>query len=210
MNTEKKTFSPRIILVDTNEELVKEWTFYFAEFENIEIHCGDIIPVIEKHKSAHIVSPANSFGDMQGGIDLVYYNYFGHKLEEKIQTLIQETKHSELVVGDALILEEYKLPRMIFAPTMRVPMNISNTINVYLAFRAVLIAIYDYNYSCQFDQIEMVICPGMGTGIGKVSPAMCAKQMYKAYIDFLNPPRHLDLLNLTKYHCDMLQVTENI
>ena len=201
----KKKFSTRIILVDTNAELVEEWRFYFGEFENIEIYHGDIIPVIEQHKSAYIVSPANSFGDLQGGIDLVYYNYFGHELEEKLQSVIRETKHGELVVGDSLILADYGMQPMIFAPTMRVPMNISNTVNVYLAFRAVLIAIYDHNFSSNFDRIETVICPGMGTGIGKISPAICAKQMYKAYTDFLNPPRHYDLVQMTREHLALIE-----
>ncbi len=156
----------RIILVDTNQELIDQFRWYFGDCPEFTIIQSDIIPIIEQYPDARIVSPANSFGDLQGGIDLVYYTYSGYQLEERLQSKIISDKHGELIVGDYLLLN-----RFIFAPTMRVPMNISHTCNVYLAFRAVLIA-------CRENNIETIICPGLGTGIGHVPPSVCAKQMY--------------------------------
>ena len=184
----------RLILVDTNAELVKEWISYFGDMENVTIIESDIIPIIEQYPEAYIVSPANSFGDMQGGIDLVYYAHFGYQLEEKLQSKIIAEKYGELIVGDFVVVD-----RFIFAPTMRVPMNISYTVNVYLAFRAALIASLENN-------IDTIICPGLGTGIGRVSPNMCAKQMYAAYIAITSPRNHYDLYQMSKEHSEMLKI----
>ena len=131
---------------------------------------------------------------MQGGIDLVYYTHFGYQLEEKLQAKIISEKYGELIVGDYLLLD-----RFIFAPTMRVPINISHTVNVYLAFRAVLIAALENN-------IETIICPGLGTGVGHVSPNMCAKQMYQAYVAIISPRNHYDLDQMSKEHLNMFKI----
>ena len=186
----------RIILVDTNAELVKEWNNYFGDLDNVTIIESDVIPMIEKYSEAFIVSPANSFGDMQGGIDLVYYTHFGYQLEEKLQAKIISEKYGELIVGDYLVLD-----RFIFAPTMRVPMNISHTVNVYLAFRAVLIAALENN-------IDTILCPGLGTGIGRVSPKTCAKQMYEAYTTITSPRNHYDLIQMSKDHLEMFKKSD--
>lgn len=182
----------RIILVDTNPKVIAELRWWFNDHPEFTIVESDIVPIIKQYPNAHIVSPANSFGDLQGGIDLVYYTYFGYELEEKLQSKIISDKRGELIVGDYLLLD-----RFIFAPTMRVPMNISQTCNVYLAFRAVLIA-------AQENTIETIICPGLGTGVGHVPPSVCAKQMYKAYIEVTQPRRHYDLEQMSKEYSEML------
>lgn len=155
-----------------------------------------------------IVSPANSFGDLQGGIDLIYFRRFGYKLEKRLQQEIIDKKFGELVIGDALILPmitSYNYQYLISAPTMRVPMNIENTINVYLAFRAILIELIKFNSVNAGSKIHHVVCPGLGTGIGKVPPDLCAKQMYQAYNIISRPDHYLDL---AKQSCEHIQITE--
>lgn len=51
------------------------------------------------------VSPANSFGFMDGGVDLVYSRHFGWHVQERLQKAIQSMKFSELLVGQALAVE---------------------------------------------------------------------------------------------------------
>jgi len=41
-------------------------------------------------------------------------------------------------------------------------------------------------------KINIVACPGLGTGIGKMPYAEAAEQMAMAYKNFLNPPKYLD------------------
>jgi O-acetyl-ADP-ribose deacetylase (regulator of RNase III) len=104
--------------------------FYFDRYDNFLIAETNILHKIDSDtntdKIIGVVSPANSFGDMQGGIDLAYYNYFGHELEEEIQDHILNVKYGELCVGDAvIILIRNKLDiHMIVAPTMRIPSGV--------------------------------------------------------------------------------------
>jgi O-acetyl-ADP-ribose deacetylase (regulator of RNase III) len=63
---------------------------------------------------------------------------------------------------------------------MRVPADISTTVNVYLAFRAALIAVLAHNESTKAP-IQTLLVPGLGTGIGAVAPTAAARQMRLAY-----------------------------
>ncbi|MDB5035627.1 MAG: Appr-p processing protein [Chlorobi bacterium] len=159
-------------------EMVSELEKYFGEFENVEIIYGDIL----RSTADAIVSPANSFGYMDGGIDLVYTQHFGWDLEKRLRKLLVEKHDGELPVGQAVIVEtlDPRIPYLISAPTMRVPSNIENTVNVYWAFRAVLRAVREHN--AEFPgTINSILCPALGTGEGRMPYARCAWQMYYAY-----------------------------
>ena len=96
-------------LCDFNQELIDMWKLYFDDMPNFKFYSCDIFSVpIPTYTVNAIVSPSNSFGDLQGGIDLVYFKKFGYKLEEQLQQTIIEKKFGELVIGDALILEMNK------------------------------------------------------------------------------------------------------
>ena len=85
-----------------------------------------------------IVSPANSFGFMGGGIDAAYARFFGRDLESRLQAKLRKDFYGGLPVGQAILLlptQHRLIPWLISAPTMRVPMDISNTPNAFLAFR---------------------------------------------------------------------------
>ncbi|HIE01104.1 MAG TPA: hypothetical protein EYP59_12595 [Thiotrichaceae bacterium] len=60
-------------LVDINPILVKAWKSTFYEFSNVNVIEADILSIAENT----IVSPANSYGFMDGGIDQFYTDYFG-------------------------------------------------------------------------------------------------------------------------------------
>lgn len=119
-------------LWDTNKEIVDEWESQFEGLNSFKFYCCDIFDVLVSNKNINaIVLPANSFGDLQGGIDLVYFNYFGHNLEDRLRKTIMEEKYGELIVGDAIILPMNGIyNHFISAPTMRVPMIVSGSINV--------------------------------------------------------------------------------
>jgi O-acetyl-ADP-ribose deacetylase (regulator of RNase III) len=82
-----------------------------------------------------------------------------------------------------------KVPFLISAPTMRVPMSIPDTVNVYLATRAAMILV---KYGELDDgtkvngAVKTLAMPGMGTGIGRVSPRIAARQMKDAIEDILH------------------------
>lgn len=167
-----------VYLRDVNAGVVAAWNATFADMSDVHISCGDIF----ERKADAIVSPANSFGYMDGGIDLLYSRFFGWTLQTDLQRVIAKQHHGELPVGQAAIVatgHEF-IPFLVSAPTMRVPSDISATVNVYLAFRAALIAVLAYNARTK-SPIRTLLAPGLGTGIGAVAPAAAARQMRAAY-----------------------------
>jgi hypothetical protein len=67
-------------LRDISKDVVSAWEVEFADEADVHVSHGDIFGL----KADAIVSPANSFGHMDGGIDLVYSNFFGWDLEARL------------------------------------------------------------------------------------------------------------------------------
>ncbi len=78
-------------------------------------------------------------------------------------------------------------PYLVCAPTMRVPENIRDTINPYMAMRATLLAVLKFNAD-HGPRIRTLVVPGLGTGVGRVPAARCASQMRLAYDLVIQPP----------------------
>ncbi|MEZ6139182.1 MAG: macro domain-containing protein [Zavarzinella sp.] len=123
-----------IVLASVESELAEAWERFCAQLEGVTVHRGSILDV---HCDA-IVSPANSFGFMDGGIDHLYSQHFGWQVQRRLQDTIRTRHHGELVVGQAEIIptDDARIPFVIAAPTMRVPMILRDTVNPYLAARA--------------------------------------------------------------------------
>lgn len=170
--------TPTILLRDLSEEMTSEWRQAFAQFPEVEVSCGDILNL----KADAIVSPANSFGYMDGGIDQAYSHFFGWEIQTTLQQKLFREHFGELPVGQAVILPtgHKDIPLLISAPTMRIPSTISNSLNAYLAFRAVLILIVEHN-RMHTPGIDTVLVPGMGTGVGRMPYGRAANQMRAAY-----------------------------
>jgi O-acetyl-ADP-ribose deacetylase (regulator of RNase III) len=169
------------------------WSSVFNGYSDIEISCGDIFDL----KADAIVSPANSFGFMDGGIDLAYTRYFGQSLQNNLQKVIREEYYGELPVGNAVIIKtgNANIKYLISAPTMRIPQDISKTVNAYLAFRAALIEVKKFNEK-NCNEINSILCPGLGTLTGNMPPRVCAVQMKKAYdLIVAGPPVFPNSLN---------------
>jgi len=179
----EKSMDIQIFLRGTNVKLVNAWKKEFNDYPNVKVLRGDIFGL----KADAIISPANSFGFMDGGIDLLYSEYFGWDLQEALQEKIRNEYYGELPVGNAIIIETQNsdIKYLISCPTMRVPEDVSNTINAYLAFRAGLIETIKFNNN-SLDKITSILCPGLGTGTGMLPETICAKQMKYAYDSVLS------------------------
>ena len=179
-----------LILCDVNPEVVAAWRVYFQDTPNVTVTQGSIFEV----RCDALVSPANSFGFMDGGIDMAISQYFGWGVQEELQTLIRRKHHGELLVGQAEIVPTHhvRIPHVITAPTMRVPTILGReTVNIYLATRAVLLLVQHGSFEDGTpirELVQRVAVPGMGTGVGKVPPEVCARQMKQAVDDFLKGP----------------------
>lgn len=168
----------KFFLRDRSKEVTEAWASHFKGIAQVEVSIGDIFAV----QADAIVSPANSFGYMDGGIDLAYSYRFGWHLQERLQEVIRNEHDGELPVGQAVIIptRHDDIRWLISAPTMRVPMVIASTVNAYLAFRAVIRAVREHNKQNP-ESINTVLCPGLGTATGAMPPDRCARQMLAAY-----------------------------
>lgn len=166
-------------LRDINPAVTTALEVAFADEPAVTVSQGDILAVT----GDAIVSPANSFGYMDGGIDLLYSRYFGYGLEEALRARLRDEHYGELPVGQALMVAtgHAKIPFLVSAPTMRVPDSISRTVNVYLACRAALIAVRAHNERTGAKPITTLLMPGLGTGVGDMPPERAARQMRLAW-----------------------------
>lgn len=165
---------------------------YFQNTENVEIIRG---PFEAVHEFDCMVSAANSFGLMDGGVDAAITAYFGTQLQKRVQRHILSEYLGEQPVGTAFVTEtdNSKHPWLVHAPTMRVPLIIDGTDAVYNATRAALLAIVQHNKSAGEDRkIESVVFPAMGAGCGQVPPDSVARQMKLAWDSFSNPPKAIN------------------
>lgn len=171
-----------IILTAVEVDLADAW----------QRHCGDLPGVTVHHGSIFdlgvdaAISPANSFGFMDGGIDRLYSHHFGWAVQDRLRELIRTRHHGELLVGAAEVVEtgNPRIPFLIAAPTMRVPMVLADTVNPYLAARAALLLIRHGVFpagplagEAVAAAVTSVALPGLGTGVGRVNPETCARQV---------------------------------
>lgn len=163
----------KIQLVDRSEKMIEAWTKEFSGCDDVSIHLDDFFSV----EAQCIVSPANSFGFMGGGLDGVISRRLGKQTQINVQKYIKNTLIGELLVGQAIMVEtgDKDFPFCLSAPTMRVSLNINNTPNIYLASKAIFATLLTYPL------LKSVNISGLGTGVGGVSPEHCAEQMRLAY-----------------------------
>ena len=179
----------KLILVDPQPALYAAWRNHFGELPDVEIVNGYFEKLSEFDC---MVSAANSFGLMDGGVDLAIIRFFGGSLEQRVQKHILKKYLGEQPIGTSFIIEtgHEKHPFLAHTPTMRIPMTIALTDNVYVAMWAMLLAVYRHNLS-EDRKIRSIACPGLGTATGRVPYDEAARQMALAYQKFLNPPSHI-------------------
>lgn len=182
----------KLILIDPNPVLCNEWKKSFENYEEVEIINGYFE---ELEEFDCMVSAANSFGLMDGGVDYAIIKYFGTDLEKRVQQRIIEKYRGEQPVGTSMIVEtnHAKHPFIAHTPTMRVPLKIARTDNVYKAMFAMLLSVHNHNVEVENSvKINIVACCGLGTATGRVSEEDAARQMQLAYKNFKNPPSRID------------------
>ena len=192
----------KLYLIDSKSELCDKWRQVFSCYPEVDVRTGDYF----QQSVDAIVSPANSFGIMDGGLDLAIRNELGFQVETDIQKVILNKYHGEMPIGTAEIIDTNhdRWSYMISAPTMRIPENVAFTLNAYIAFRAILIAINSFNEKNSELPIKSLVCSGLGTGIGSMEPTKCAAQMRSAYKLIKEPARISSFAEIHKSHLSLL------
>jgi O-acetyl-ADP-ribose deacetylase (regulator of RNase III) len=169
----------RVSLCDRNPDVARALATGFRDVEGVEVLEGDLLDL----DCDALVSPANSFTYMDGGIDQHIDRFYEGAAQRAALARIAERFYGELPVGVATIIEmtSRRFPFLVVAPTMRVPGdNLGGTINAYLAMRAALAAVLDHNLGAN-RRINGIAVPGLGTGVGGMAPDDSALQMRAAY-----------------------------
>src|SRR5512134_1227637 len=124
----------RLHLVDHDGDLIDAWADPFARFPEVTVQQGNLLAVAEHC----VVSPANSYGFMDGGIDAAYRAFFGAQIEQTVRDAITRRPEGHLPVGASLVVRtgHEHVPFMIVAPTMTVPEQVESR-HCYRAMRAV-------------------------------------------------------------------------
>jgi len=152
---------------------------------------GDITQV----DAEGVVNPANSLGEMGGGVAGLLRRKGGEVIEAEAMA------QAPIPVGSAVATGAGQLPfrRVIHAPTMERPAVRTTVDRVGMATRAAL--------KCGDEAgLLSLAFPGMGTGVGRVSPSEAARIMVQAARGF--EPRHLRRVYFVAFEEEMYRAFE--
>jgi O-acetyl-ADP-ribose deacetylase (regulator of RNase III) len=172
-----------LVLCAVDEPLARAWEAQAQGRPGVRVHHGSTLDV----PAQAMVSPANSFGWMRGGIDAVYAEAFPN-VEQNVRSGILAFHGGELPIGEALIVPTgVPAPAwLISAPTMRRPGELlpADTVHPYLAARGVFrlwqTGLLDDGAPIR-KAVQSIALPGLGTGYGGVAPTVCARQVMAAW-----------------------------
>ncbi|WP_444941042.1 hypothetical protein ACJJI3_22930 [Microbulbifer sp. ZKSA004] len=135
---------------------MEAWSEVFEDVEIVDVIEGDFF----SESADAIVSPANSFGIVDGGLDLPIRDRLGFQVEDRVQARFKYDFHGELPIGSAVVVptSHENWPYLMSAPTMRMPEDVSNTLNAYYVFRAILNSVQLFNRSNFPEGINSILC----------------------------------------------------
>lgn len=175
-----------ILKVINEKEKQKKNFFSFHSNKELELDFinSELNELFELNKIDIIVSPANSYGHMTGGIDTDICK-LDHTIQNKVYAKIHQSFYKDMdnepyiPVG---VCEPVKINNnlsIFIAPTMKHPKDVSNTNNTFLAFNSILI----YLQSLFYHYPNLIIaCPCLGTGIGNMDSKKSAKQILYTFL----------------------------
>ena len=174
-----------IYLLDNNPSMVAEWKRAFKGVSDVRVICEDFATFMDENNVECVVSPANSYGFMDGGFDLAITEYFGDELMEKVQRLILKNYYGEQPVGTSLICRIPQTDKyLIHTPTMRVPSIIKDPMVVYHCMRSTMIKALN-------NGIGTIVIPAFGGKCGQLDYGVIADLMREAYNQITKAPFRL-------------------
>ncbi|WEO92992.1 macro domain-containing protein [Streptomyces sp. FXJ1.172] len=172
----------RVVLTDVNERVVEAWRAAFADTPGIEIRKGSIL---DEDVDAW-VTPTNSQGRMDGGVDAVIKRCLGSGIQVRVQRAIRDRFAGPMPVGSAVCVPSgATVPLYLISTptTVRSSQNVSATLNVALECAAAFQAVHRQNRK-KPGSIRSVALVGMGAQTGQVPAQVCANLMWTGYTLF--------------------------
>jgi len=171
-----------VVLKDVNAKVVQAWRSAFADTPEVAIAKGSIL---DERVDAW-VSPTNSLGRMDGGVDAAIKRHLGAGIQLRVQRAIRDEFGAALPIGSAVCVPSGAAsPRfLISTPTMTHSVqDVRETLNVALACAAAFQAIHMQN-AREPGSITSVALVGMGAATGRVPAQVCANLMWAGYTLF--------------------------
>lgn len=172
----------KFLFFDVNTKKINEYEIILKQYTNLCFLNCSLNDLVTDYKFDILVSPANSFGDMTGGIDLAISKKWPN-IVKNVLNKVNESKYRDsgdrkyIPVGVCEIVDLDINKYLLIAPTMYLPGNINNSNNIERAFSAILEMTKNYK--------NMIIaCPCLGTGIGGLTGTDSALQIKNAIDKF--------------------------
>lgn len=156
----------------------------------IRFEVGDLTKIAAEA----IVNPANSEGEMGGGVAGAIRKRGGKRIEQEAMEL------APIPIGEAVLTTaggKLACDYVIHAPTMEVPVQKTSVNNIRKAMKAALTLARE-------EEIKSLAIPGMGTGTGRVPVDEAAKAMIAVLKESPALTEHLDELILVDMNPDMV------
>ena len=174
------TYNPlvniKVYLLDINNNFTDALKKEFKPYEEVEVVNDDFTHFMDTHKDIKcIVSPANSFGYMDGGYDVAITDYFGNEVQKEVRKYIDKHLFGEQPIATSIMLNIPNTDKkLIHTPTMRLPSPIKDPFIVYQCMRTTMMMVISNN-------IKSVVIPAFGGLTGRLSPKIVAKYMVEGY-----------------------------
>lgn len=161
----------KYILFDIDNSKTKVWKRLLSDKIVIDVVCASVCDI----KADIYVSPANSYGQLDGGIDKVYRTMF-HGIQYAVNDRLKIYKNNKppIGVGSALLIEILNRNcRLLLAPTMELPGKLKTPWNSFWSALAIFYLTKDFDGT--------VAIPGLGTGTGHISSEEMIEMVMLAY-----------------------------
>lgn len=161
-----------LFLVDCNASMTDAWRTKL-KYEDVAIINDYFKNFVKKYEIDAIVAPGNSFGIMDGGLDLEIRNYLGMEAQEDLQKKIKDEWNGELPPGVTTTIKAgWKY--LVYTPTMRIPGVIIDENVIYNCMRSSLIELKRLG-------VQTAMIPAFGGATGAVMYEEIARCMKYAY-----------------------------
>ncbi len=178
----------KLIIISTLGSFIEHCQEIFSSSDNVTCVKGDIRSLPRENMA--FVSPANSLGFMDGGIDFILSREMFPGCEKDVKAKIAALGKKTLLgrpylrIGSAIwtYVNDTK-SALISAPTMFLPHPILHTQNVYWAMQAALRA-FEKIQAETVGRIDTLVITSMGCGVGCLDPESAAFQIRNAWREY--------------------------
>lgn len=183
----------KIYLLDVDSDMCDAWHSEFKDDNIIEIVNQDFMTFMMQHPEIDgVVSPANSFGIMDGGYDAAITHYFGPELMLKVQQEIRNQFGGVIQpVGSCIPVHIHGNGYLLHTPTMLYP---SHIIDARVIFQCM------YSTMCVANKIDLkyILVPAFGRVTGSVENDVVARMMQIGYEQATHIPESISWPNVIR------------